>query len=126
MLAASQSASETWTAAHAVRGRKQVPTERVGKLPAWQEASASASPAYTGGESSMSEEQTARLHALWQEKMDQQREHWEGEMAAGQEQRQALNERILSCTAELKEVQAQLLTTRQQLVPAPRNVNVRL
>jgi chromosome segregation ATPase len=77
-------------------------------------ASVSSSP--NASEVSVTEEHTERLHMIWQEKMDQQKQHWETELEVSQKDRQHLAERIASSTEELKEVQAQLLQARQQLV----------
>jgi outer membrane murein-binding lipoprotein Lpp len=73
------------------------------------------------GDVSITEEQTSRLHMVWQDKMDQQKEHWETELEVSQKQRQQLMERIASSSEELKEVQSQLLLARQQVVEEGRS-----
>lgn len=57
-----------------------------------------------------------RLHAVWQDKMDVQGALMDEKIEAGEEERAQLMERIAASTNELKEVQAQLLSTRQRLV----------
>ena len=82
-------------------------------------ASVSASPSTS--EFSMTEEHNERLHMMWQEKMDQQKQHWETELEISQKDRRQLVERNASTAGELKAVQAQLLEARQQLVAEERS-----
>lgn len=82
-------------------------------------ASVSASP--STGKFSITEDHTERLHMMWQEKMDQQKQHWETELEISQKDRGQLAERIASTAGELKAVQAQLLEARQQLVAEERS-----
>ena len=47
----------------------------------------------------------ARLHAVWQEKVDQQKAHWQAELQAVKTQSAQLTERMAACNEELKDSQ---------------------
>ena len=87
------------------------------------DAAAAAAPelaTWSGGDAqpnaALVEQQMARLHAVWQEKVDQQKAHWQAELQAVKTQSAQLTERMAACNEELKDSQAQVSATRQQMV----------